>query len=568
MANFGGWFKLKLKRLLTYLVGTFFILIILAVGGFYVAKPYILTIAQQKMASRGIQADDTEIGIFGSVLMKNITVPVPAGVKLKIDSLSGRPPIKFIPGSFTLYNIVLETDKIRVTIPSMSLSGFLLKDKDPSITSNVLQALMRIETSSIKAPDIKVSLIDQSGPAETVDIKNFWVSNFKDGYIQSVGIGGMNSNVAISSFTSNTSDVSKIYGKSNQMEMQDIDLGYAYSLLAGKILASTTTDNTGKTIFGNVNLSDIMVDISDSEKGNVHFSLESFKTSGLKMKAMKQAPEELAKEYLLAKKSNNKDAEKLARNTLITEIVGAITSIDAQINKVDINLPQIKTKLESFELQPRQWSQAIPESFLISLNGLSIDTTQLPSKNADVLKEMGFTTLDLSGKLDFSYNDSRKTLALNTLQFDAKNIGSGEMSAKIVDVEPTLFSGDKTQIIEAANQLGVTEIDMRYSDYGFIDKFFTYLAHKMNDSKHDLKQELYDDFFLVMTQSPILLLKDSKEAVNISTAFGEFAKKPGTISISLKAKDKKGLTAVDLDAALQNELSATLNKVDLTVKNQ
>ena len=65
-----------------------------------------------------------------------------------------------------------------------------------------------------------------------------------------------------------------------------------------------------------------------------------------------------------------------------------------------------------------------------------------------------------------------------------------------------------------------------------------------------------------------MLLKDHDEAQKISSAFGAFAKKPGTLKISLEAKDDKGLTATDLETALQNDLATALNKVNLTVKNE
>ena len=564
MANFGGWLIATLKRWLIYIIGGVVILAILVVGGFYMAAPYLNSFVKDEMIKHGVKADQSEVTVAGNVNLKNVTLPVPEGVTLKIGSISGRPPVGFVPGSFTIYNIDLTRDNVHVQIPEVSLNGITLKDKDTTIQSHVLQALMRVGVSSVNAPNIEVSLASQNGSAERLNVKDFWLSGLKNGYVGSVGIGGMSTNVGFPHSTNDENGSLRLIGKSNAMQARDIDIGYAYSILAGKI----KPDKVGRTVFGPVELGDIAIDVFEGTNRNAHFSLAKFKTSGLKMHPMQDVPEDLARAYLEAKKTGDEKNEKAARNALIITLVSAVTAIDAEIEKADIDLPKIKASLNSFELQPREWNQPVPESLLISLDGLSLNTAEMPQKDFDILRNMGFKTLDLSGKIDFSYNSGRKTLSLNDLSFTANGIGSGQMSATIINASPELFSGDKDATVNAANQIGIIKADMRYSDFGFIDKLFTYLAQNLNDNKHDLKQELYDDFYVVMTKSPAMLLKDHEEAQKISSAFGAFAKKPGTLKISVQAKDNTGLTATELETALQNDLATALNKVDLTVKNE
>ena len=564
MANFGGWLIATLKRWLIYIIGGVVILAILVVGGFYMAAPYLNSFVKDEMIKHGVKADQSEVTVAGNVNLKNVTLPVPEGVTLKIGSISGRPPVGFVPGSFTIYNIDLTRDNVHVQIPEVSLNGITLKDKDTTIQSHVLQALMRVGVSSVNAPNIEVSLASQNGSAERLNVKDFWLSGLKNGYVGSVGIGGMSTNVGFPHSTNDENGSLRLIGKSNAMQARDIDIGYAYSILAGKI----KPDKVGRTVLGPVELGDIAIDVFEGTNRNAHFSLAKFKTSGLKMHPMQDVPEDLARDYLEAKKTGDEKNEKAARNALIITLVSAVTAIDAEIEKADIDLPKIKASLNSFELQPREWNQPVPESLLISLNGLSLNTAEMPQKDFDILRNMGFKTLDLSGKVDFSYNSGRKTLSLNDLSFTANGIGSGQMSATIINASPELFSGDKDATVNAANQIGIIKADMRYSDFGFIDKLFTYLAQNLNDNKHDLKQELYDDFYVVMTKSPAMLLKDHEEAQKISSAFGAFAKKPGTLKISVQAKDNTGLTATELETALQNDLATALNKVDLTVKNE
>ena len=564
MANFGGWLIATLKRWLIYIIGGVVILAILAVGAFYMAAPYLNSFVKDEMVKHGVKADQSEVTVAGNVNLKNVTFPVPEGVSLKIGAISGRPPVGFVPGSFTIYNIDLKRDNIHVEVPEVTLNGITLKDKDTSIESNVLQALMRVDVSSVSAPNIEVSLDNPNGETEKLNVKGFWLSSLKGGNIGSVGIEGMSTNVGLKNSDTNSTNGLRLIGKSNAMRADDIDVGYAYSILAGKI----KPDKVGRTVFGPVELGDIAIDVFEGTNRNAHFSLDKFKTNGLKMHPMEAVPENLARAYLEAKKSGDEKNEKAARNALVVTLVSAITAIDAQVEKADIDLPKIKASLNSFQLLPREWNQPVPESLLVSLDGFSLNTSEMPQKDFEMLKNMGFNTLDLSGKIDFSYNSSRKILSLNDLSFTANGIGSGQMSATIINAGSALFSGDKEAALDAANQIGITKADMRYSDFGFIDKLFTYLAQNLNDSKHDLKQELYEDFYVVMTKSPAMLLKDHEEAQKISSAFGAFAKKPGTLKISLEAKDNQGLTATDLETALQNDLATALNKVNLTVKNE
>ncbi|MBH9987976.1 hypothetical protein H3S84_06810 [Bartonella sp. W8098] len=564
MANFGGWLIATLKRWLIYIIGGVVILAILAVGAFYMAAPYLNSFVKDEMVKHGVKADQSEVTVAGNVNLKNVTLPVPEGVSLKIGAISGRPPVGFVPGSFTIYNIDLKRDNIHIEVPEVTLNGITLKDKDTSIESNVLQALMRVDVSSVNAPNIEVSLDNPNGETEKLNVKGFWLSSLKGGNIGSVGIEGMTTNVGLKNSDTNSTNGLRLIGKSNAMRADDIDVGYAYSILAGKI----KPDKVGRTIFGPVELGDIAIDVFEGTNRNAHFSLDKFKTNGLKMHPMEAVPENLARAYLEAKKSGDEKNEKAARNALVVTLVSAITAIDAQVEKADIDLPKIKASLNSFQLLPREWNQPVPESLLVSLDGFSLNTSEMPQKDFEMLKNMGFTTLDLSGKIDFSYNSSRKILSLNDLSFTANGIGSGQMSATIINAGSALFSGDKEAALDAANQIGITKADMRYSDFGFIDKLFTYLAQNLNDSKHDLKQELYEDFYVVMTKSPAMLLKDHEEAQKISSAFGAFAKKPGMLKISLEAKDNQGLTATDLETALQNDLATALNKVNLTVKNE
>ncbi|WP_078705066.1 hypothetical protein [Bartonella sp. WD16.2] len=560
MINFNSWYRNNLKYWLTYIIGFVAILAIIVIGGFYMAKPHLDSFVKKEIARRSINAETSEVGILGTINLTNVTVPTPADTSLKIGAISGRPPIAFIPGAFTLYNIDLTYKNFRLQVPKISINNVSLKNKNATITPSFLQSFMRINISSINAPDILLFIEDENKPTERINIKNFQLSNLKNGRIHSVGIKDITTNISLAKIAADSTKQIYLTAKSNPIKAHNIDVGYAYSIISDK----NNVKNQNKTIIGPITLGNVVVDIFEGEEKSASFSFGKFETSGLKIQPFDQSLKKLVQDYLNAKKTNNKTAQ----NAILVNGLSAITSVDAKIDKVVVDIPQIKTTLESFQLKSDQWQQAIPENLLLSLNGLSILPKKMEKKDLDFLKNTGFEYLDVSGKLDISYNEKERILSLKVMSFNIQNIGSGKISAKITDVDKAFFSGQKDALIAASQNLGIAEINVCYTDAGLIDKIFSYLAQSLNDNKHNLKQELYDNFYLIVTQSSKILLKNHDEAENISKALGNFARNPQTLKIKIAAKDNKGLTASDLEAALQNNLSAVFNKMSLTVKNE
>ncbi|WP_244427041.1 hypothetical protein [Bartonella rattaustraliani] len=555
MSNLHSGYRSNLKYWMACIIGFIAILVIIVVGSFYVAKPYLNSFVKREVARRSIKAETSEISLTGKVNLKNVTLPVPTGTSLKIGAISARPPIFFIPGIFTLYNVDLVYGDIHVQIPKISLNSVFLKEKNRAITSQLLQSIMRIELASIVAPNIRV-FVENKGELK---IKDFQLSHFKNAHIGSVGI----KNMALKTIEKNNAKQMNIVTKSNMIEAHDIDINYIYSMILGK----NNPVNQEKTVIGPISLKKVMIDLFEGKEKSTSFSLGALKTSGFKVKTSEQIPGKLIKNYLNTRKINHLESQKKSRYDVLVDTLSTITLADAEMSDLNVETPQFQAAFESFQFKQGLWKHPLPQKFLISFNNLSILPKKMEEKDLELFKKMGFERLDLSEKIDFSY-DEKKHVLFYTGSFNIKNIASGKMVAKTVDVDEKLFSAEKDAMIAALQDSGITEIDIHYTDSGFIDKLFSYLAQNLNDKKHDLKKELYDDFYLMMTQSPKIFLKNHAEAEKISKSLGDFAKNPQTLMIKMKAKDNKGLTIADLESALQNDLSTVLNKVHLTIKNE
>ncbi|MCZ2158531.1 hypothetical protein NPX99_04465 [Bartonella sp. 220] len=560
MTNLNGGYRGNLKYWLTCIIGFIAILTIVVFGGFYIAKPYLDSFVKQEIARRSIKAETAEVSIIGKVNLTNVTLPVPADTSLKIGAISARPPFSFIPGTFTLYNVDLKHNNIHIKIPKISLNSVYFKKKDTTITSHILQSIMRIELSSIVAPNILLSIEDKKELNEKLEIKGFQLSGFKNGHIGSVSFKNMDLNMT----AKNGEKQTHIISKSDAIEARNIDINYADFIILGK----SNSINQIKNVTGPISLKNLIVDIFEGEEKNISLSLGKFKTSGFKVKPLEPTTENLIKAYLNEKKVTNKKTEKTARRDILINNLLTITLADAEVNNLKIDTPQFKGTLESFQFTQSLWKQPIPKKLLISFNNISVLPKKMREEDLKLFKKIGIEHFDFSEKIDISYDEKKRTLALNAMSFNMKNIGSGKVSAKLVNVDEKLFSAQKDLMTLASQDLSVTDINIRYTDAGFIDKLFSYLARNLGDTKHDLKKELYDNFYLMMTQTPQILLKDHEKAENISNSLGDFARNPQTLVIQITAKDNKGLTIADLETALQNDLSKVLDKVHLTVKNQ
>ncbi|WP_455482622.1 hypothetical protein V4P56_00965 [Bartonella sp. B35(2025)] len=559
MVKFNSICQCNVKRWLMYAIGFIAILAAIIVSSFYIAEPYLNDWVKRRMASRSITAEEFEISILGKINLKNVTAPVPAGVSLNIGAISLRPPISFIPSTFILYDVDLKYNNNHIQIPKVSINNITFKEKDATIASPLLRSIMRLEFSSIFAPNIMISKENENGITEKVNIKDFQLSGFKRGYIRSVGIKSMDLATVI-----NGTKQLHLVTKSNAIKARNIDTFYAYSIIAGKSKAT----NQGEPIADFISLNDVIIDVFKQAEKISSFSLGAFKAYDLKMKPLKQIPEKLIKAYLNAKKENNQVTEKAARNAILINTLLAITSIEAEVDQVTVDAPQLNATLDSLQFKPSQWDQPIPKKILLSLDGFSVLPKKIDKEDLDFLKNINLERFDLSGKFNLSYDEKKCMLFLNAMAFNIKDIGSGEISAEAVNVDKKLFSGQKDGMTAALHDLGVTKIGIRYTDTGFIDKLFSYLAQKLDDGKHDLKKELYNNLYLMMTKSPEILLKNYAKAESISKYFGDFSKNPQTLIIEIMAKDRKGLTIDDFKTTLQNNLPAVLNKVNITVKNK
>ncbi|WP_413154528.1 hypothetical protein [Bartonella sp. cb54] len=560
MINFNG----GLKYWLTYIIGFAAILAIIIVGSFYMAKPYLDNFVKREIARRSIKAETSEVSIMGKINMTNVTVPSPSGMSLKIGAVSARPPISFIPGTFTLYNVDLKQDNIHVRIPKISINSVFLKEKDTTIKPSLLQSIMRIDLASIIAPDILFSIENKHKLPTNLAIKDFELSDFKNGHIRSVGIKSMD---FVEASVKDGKSV-RLVAKSDALKIRDIDFYYAHYMTFG----GNNTINKEKTLIGPISLNGMVINVFEETEKNPYASLSlgKFKMSALKVRPPEQAPEKLARDYLNAKKANNQIAETAARNAILINSVPLMISANIQLDKAAIDAPQLKATFDSLQYKVSQWTQPeeqpVLKELLVFLDNFSLVPKKIEKESFNVFNNMDFNSVNFSGKIDISYDEKKRTLFLNTISLDVKDIGSGRISAKVVNLDKKIFSGQKDAIGAAVQDIGITEIDMRYTDAGFIDKFFSSLAQNFNDSDHDLKKELYDHFSLMMMQSIKILLKDYEDAENISKSFGDFAKNPQTLMIKVTAKDKKGLTVDDFVTILQNDLSAALSKVNLTVK--
>lgn len=571
MSSFLSWLKRKIIRWTIYLVGAFVILAIFGSGMFYMAKPYLTEVAEKKLAAYQVKSDMFDLSLPGNVVLTNVTLPAPDGINVTAERLSVRPPIGPISGSATFNGLLVKYENITLDIPYLTASGISLGDKDMSTDSRVLQNLSRVGVSSLNIPDMKISLLLADGKTEKMSISGFSLSGLKKGMIGSIGLDAMNGSLSLGALTHKPELDAHINASSGVLNARAIDIAYGYALLTGR----PTGNKSDAYIFGKVNLDKINIDIASSDNQKTSLKLGHLISNGLKMKKPAQAPEVLLKNIQAAKALGDKKLEEKAVKQFVMALVQAITSVDGEVTNVSIKSDKANVSLSSFRFEPKSWKDdfAIPQQMLISVKDLAFDSDNISSHTKEILDMTGLMNQTISGDMQYSYNQRGQTLMIDKMSFDIGGLASGDLSAKIVNVNEGFFSGDPETMSDAIGKLGISEIYMHYNDTGLIDHTFEAIGKEVQPNDvAGLKKELYDDLYLVLTQSSKSLLRDPNQAQRVADTLGTFAKSPKQLSINIKSKDKNGLTLNDLANSTGSEerdgLSLMLEKINLTVENR
>lgn len=203
----------------------------------------------------------------------------------------------------------------------------------------------------------------------------------------------------------------------------------------------------------------------------------------------------------------------------------------------------------------------VPTSSRLSLSGLTLPASTVSGiPGLGGLTSYGYGDLDLDGVVESSFDEGKREIVLREVSVAGKDMGRVRLSGTIGGIGPELFDADAATSGLAMLSATAKALDLTVENTGLFERFIAAQSKTLSLKPEELRQE----YVTASTLGIPVILGNSPAAKAIGAAMGQFVGKPGTLTISAKAKDAAGLGIADVSTA--GSPGAVLNKLDVTAK--
>lgn len=224
-------------------------------------------------------------------------------------------------------------------------------------------------------------------------------------------------------------------------------------------------------------------------------------------------------------------------------------------------LPPLHIGLRGASLNFGPPKDGVPTETRLSLTGLALPASAVEGvPGLGSLGLYGYRDLDLDAAADLAWNEDKRELSVKELSLSGKDMGRLQLHAVLGGIGPEVFDPDAAVSGFAMLSATAKALDLTLENGGLFERFINAQAKVLSLKPDELRKEY-------VTASVIgvpVILGNSTAAKAIGAAMGKFVAKPGTLSISAKAKNDEGLGMVDVSTAPTP--AAVLDKLDVDAK--
>lgn len=226
-----------------------------------------------------------------------------------------------------------------------------------------------------------------------------------------------------------------------------------------------------------------------------------------------------------------------------------------------IPLPPLHIGLRGASMSFGPPKDGVPVETRFSLTGLTMPASAVEGvPGLGSLGLYGYRDLDLDATADTAWNEGKRELSFKALSFSGKDMGRLHVNATLGGIGPEVFDPDAAVSGFAMLSATAKALDLTLENGGLFERFIDAQAKVLSLKPDELRKEY-------VTASVIgvpVILGNSAAAKAIGAAMGKFVAKPGTLSISVKAKNGEGLGMVDVSTAPTP--AAVLDKLEVNAK--
>ncbi|MFC6390832.1 hypothetical protein [Methylorubrum zatmanii] len=224
-------------------------------------------------------------------------------------------------------------------------------------------------------------------------------------------------------------------------------------------------------------------------------------------------------------------------------------------------LPPLHVGLRGGQMSFGPPKDGVPTESRLSLTGLTLPSAAVESvPGLGSLAVYGYRDLDLDVVADTAWNEGTRELSFKELSLSGKDMGRLHLNALLGGIGPEVFDPDAAVSGFAMLSATAKALDLTLENGGLFERFIDAQAKVLSLKPDELRKEY-------VTASVIgvpVILGNSAAAKAIGAAMGKFVAKPGTLSISAKAKSTEGLGMVDVSTAPTP--AAVLDKLEVNAK--
>ncbi|WP_431324118.1 hypothetical protein [Rhizobium sp. YTU87027] len=225
---------------------------------------------------------------------------------------------------------------------------------------------------------------------------------------------------------------------------------------------------------------------------------------------------------------------------------------------------RIRFTLDNYELALGKPYNGIPTDVRISYRDLSVPVpTDTKDEGSKALRKLGFEKLVFSSNVELAWDEPNQNLLIKEISLSGNDLGGFSFSGLMGGATRDFFSGDTTAAQMALFGLTARQAKLKIEDKGFVAK-----GIKLYADENSMTEDSVRGILVLMTTAGLQQFASTQPKLQEAvSALSQFITKPGTFTLTVKAKDAAGIGALELAGAMENP-SLLLDKVDLEATAQ
>jgi hypothetical protein len=177
------------------------------------------------------------------------------------------------------------------------------------------------------------------------------------------------------------------------------------------------------------------------------------------------------------------------------------------------------------------YDSGIIKTGTFALKGLTIE----PSAGDDLanaLSPMGYTRLDIGVTSSMAYDAGTKAFSLDDFTINGAKMGAISITAKLGDIPPAVFSGDKAMMLQSLAGGDVSALEIKFVNAGLVEKGIAFYAAQTGATPEAVKKQWAD----MAGQLLPAMLGGDPSSLKLAGEIQKFLAQPTSLTIAAHPK--------------------------------